>query len=512
MVKRIEADVVIIGAGITGTTIARELSRYKIGIVVVEKGGDAGNQGQTKAAGGMLYTGLVMLMSFILKSMMAPDAPLYDAHSQKIKWLEQGFDMVPQWLKELDIEYRRLITMVLATNREEVKALESLVKFGESTGVRYASSRWADKRMCLEMEPYLTKRVVASLYSEGDLIHVSPWDIAIAQSENAKQNGVKFMFDAEVTGVLQKNGYQIVETTKGPIKTRFIVNAAGLFADKVADMGGARDWRLTFVRTLNPILDKRAGRLVHSCLNAPPVPGKGPICYPTVDGNLKVETGPYQPTQDRHDLGAHTGEVRQNILEVNKYILGISEKDVIRAYVGMRAFNTRDQEENIVERCSTNPGFINAVVRLPGIIPALPIARYVVELLGDAGLELVTKPDFNPYRTGVPRFCGLSDSERRRLIARDARYGHIVCRCETITEGEIVEAIKRGARTVAGVRYRTRAGMGRCQGGFCSPRVVSILARELNIPVTQVMDSSPGSSIVPFKSKELLREAMRVED
>jgi glycerol-3-phosphate dehydrogenase len=510
MVKQVEADVVIIGAGITGTTIARELSRYKTATVVAEKGGDAGSQGQSKTAGGMIYTGLVMLMSFILKSMMAPDAPLYDPESQKIKWLEQGFDLVPRWLEELDIKYRRLVTMVIATNREEVKALESLVKFGEGIGVRYASPRWADKKMCLEMEPYLTKDVVAGLYSEGDLLHVSPWDIAIAQSENAKQNGVRFMFDTEVTGVLQKNGYQIVATTRGPIKTRFIVNAAGLFADAVADMGGARDWGLTFVRTLNPILDKRAGRLVHSCLNAPPIPGKGPICYPTLDGNLKVETGPYRLPRDRYDLGAHAGEARRNILEAKRYIPEISEKDVIRSYVGMRAFNTRDQEENIIELCRTNPRFINAVVRLPGIIPALPIARHVVELLGRAGLELVTRPDFNPYRTAIPRFRDLPDSERSRLIARDARYGHVVCRCETITEGEIVEAIKRGARTVAGIRYRTRAGMGRCQGGFCSPRVVSILARELNIPVTQIMDSGPGSPMLPFKSKELLREAMGV--
>jgi glycerol-3-phosphate dehydrogenase len=511
MAKQIEADVVIIGAGITGTTLARELSRYKVETVVVEKGGDAGNQGQTKAAGGMIYSGLVMLMSFILKSIMAPDAPLYDPDSQKIKWLERGFDLAPQWLEELDVEYHRLITMVIAINKEEVKALESLVKFGEGIGTtRYASPRWADKRMCSDMEPHLTNGVLAGLYSEGDLIHVSPWDIAIAQAENAKQNGVRFMLNTEVTGVLQKNGYQLVETTQGPIRTRFIINAAGMWADVVADMGGARDWGLTFVRTLNPILDKRAGRLVHTCLNAPPIPGKGPICYPTLDGNLKVETGPYQPPRDRYDLGAYPGEAMRNLMEAKKYIPEISEKDVIRTYVGMRAFNTRDQEENIIEPCSTNPRFINAAVRLPGIIPALPIARYLVGLLGDAGLELVTKPDFNPYRTEIPRFRNLSDSERSRLIAQDARYGHVVCRCETITEGEIVEAIKRGARTVAAVRYRTRAGMGRCQGGFCGPRVVSILARELNIPVTQIMDSSLGSPVVPFESKELIREVVRV--
>jgi glycerol-3-phosphate dehydrogenase len=506
-----ETDVVIIGSGVTGTTLARELSRYKVDAVVVEKGGGPGSQGQTKASGGMLYTGLVMLMSFILKSIMAPDAPLYDPESQKIQWLEQGFDMVPQWLEELDVEHHRLITMVIATNKEEVKVMESLVKFGERIGTtRYASARWADSKMCSDMEPHLTKDVVAGLYSEGDLLHVSPWDIAIAQAENARQNGIRFMFDTEVTGVLQKNGYQIVETSQGPIKTRFIANTAGIYADLVADMGGARDWNLTFARTLNPILDKHAGRLVNNCLNAPPIPGKGPICYRTLDGNLKIETGPYQPPPDRYDLGAHAGEAMRNLLEAKRYIPEISEKDVIRTYVGMRAFNTRDQEENIIEPCSTNPKFINVAVRLPGITPALPIARYVVGLLGDAGLELTTNPDFNPFRKAIPRFRDLSESERSRLIAQDPRYGHVVCRCETITEGEIVEAIKRGARTVAGVRYMTRAGMGRCQGGFCGPRVVSILARELNIPATQIMDSGLGSPIVPFKSKELLREAAMV--
>jgi len=233
--------------------------------------------------------------------------------------------------------------------------------------------------------------------------------------------------------------------------------------------------------------------LVHTCLNLPPIPGKGPICYPTVDGNLKVETGSYQSPRDRYDLGAYPGEAMRNLTEAKKYIPEISEKDVIRTYAGMRAFNTRDREENIIEPCSTNPRFINAVVRLPGIIPALPIARYVVKLLGDAGLELVTKSDFNPYRTEIPRFRNLSDSEQSRLIAQDARYGHVVCRCETITEGEIVEA-----------------GMGRCQGGFCGPRVVNILARELNVPVTQIMDSGPGSPVVPFESKELIREVVRV--
>jgi glycerol-3-phosphate dehydrogenase len=229
-----------------------------------------------------------------------------------------------------------------------------------------------------------------------------------------------------------------------------------------------------------------------------------------VDGNLKIEGGAYDIPRDRYDTGANPGEAMQNLLGAKRYIPEISEKDVIRTYVGMRVFNTRDQEENIIEPCSTNPHFINVAVRLPGITPSQPIAKYVVKLLGDAGLELTTNPNFNPFRTTMPRFRELTDGERNKLIAQDPRYGHVVCRCETVTEGEIVEAIRRGARTVAGVKYRTRAGMGRCQGGFCGPRVVNILARELGIPETQVMDLGPGSLVVPFESKELLREAAGV--
>jgi glycerol-3-phosphate dehydrogenase len=510
MVKQREANVVIIGAGITGTTIARELSRYKVDAIVVEKGGGEGIQAQTKASGGMVYTGFAMLMSFILKSIMAPDAPLYDPDSQKTKWLEQGFDMASQRFEELDVRHRKLVTLTPALDKEEVKILESLVKTAESIGTRYATPKWADRRMCSDMEPHLTKDVVAALYSEGDMMQVSPYELAIAQAENARQNGIRFMSSTEVTGVLQKNGHQIVETSQGPIKTRFVVNAAGMFADVVADMGGARDWDLTFARNLIIVTDRRAGGLFHTFLSRPPVPGKAPIGVPTLDGNLMLSPGVYSIPRDRYDMGAYPGEAMQNLLVAKRYIPELSGKDVIHTYVGMRVFNARDPEENIIEPCSTNPRFINVAVRLPGIAPSLPIARYVVGLLGDAGLELTTNPDFNPFRKAIPRFRDLPESERSKLIAQDPRYGHVVCRCETITEGEIVEAIKRGARTVAGVKYMTRAGMGRCQGGFCGPRVVSILSRELNIPATQIMDSGPGSPIVPFDSKELLQEAARV--
>ena len=154
----------------------------------------------------------------------------------------------------------------------------------------------------------------------------------------------------------------------------------------------------------------------------------------------------------------------------------------------MRVFNTRDQEENIIEPISNNERFINAVVRLPGVTPAVPIARYVVELLGNAGLELTSKKDFNPYRKRIPKFRDISVEERRRLISNDPRYGHIVCSCESVTEGQISDAIQRGAGSIDSVRYSTRAGMGRCQGNYCRTRVTEIMAKELNVPINQILE------------------------
>ena len=269
-------------------------------------------------------------------------------------------------------------------------------------------------------------------------------------------------------------------------------------------MGGARDWDLYQPQAFNIVLDKRVGHTLTGTLFLPAIPGVVVVIARTMDGNIIVNAGKYRLARDKYDTGTYREGFTTAMETAKKIIPKLSERDVIRSFVVLRSFNTRNAEEHIIEPSSTNPRFINVAVRLPGLSGQPAISRYVVNLLGDAGLELVTKLDFNPYRKGIPRFRDLPGDEQANLIARDPRYGHVICRCETVTEGEIIEAIRRGAKSVAGVKYMTRAGMGRCQGGFCGPRVVDILARELNIPATTVTDFGTGSTVVPYRSKELL--------
>jgi len=506
MAKQLEADVVIIGGGMTGAAIARELSRYKVDTVLVEKGGEL-CAGQSKATLGMVYTGLIMLQSMIIKTVIAPDLPPYEPHTMKMRWSEEGYSKDwPQWLKELDIKHRHLPVLVVAKDEEQLKNLNGLWELGKRIGGVYADIRRVNREEILAIEPNVTPDVITGLYAEGQAMDIFPPEATIALAENAVHNEARIILDAEVTGIAQNGGYQIVETVKGPIKTNFIVNAAGKYADKVADMGGPRDWGLQFRKTQLMMLDRRTKGLVNTVLNFPAAPAVIECIIPR-DDNIMIQCGTYDPTENPEDTGTSREGFKRGMAIAKSMVPSISEADIIRSFVGVRVFNTRDLEDHIVEFSSTNPRFLNVVIRLPGFIGAAPMARHIVSMLADAGLKLVSKPDFNPYRKAIPRFSDLSDDERRELIAQNPQYGHVVCRCETVTEGEIVEAIRRGARTEEGIKMRTRAGMGRCQGGFCGPRAIDILARELNIPVTRVTKRSADSPFLLYNSKELLQKA-----
>jgi len=510
MKKQLETEVLIIGGGITGTGIARELSKYKVETILVEKDGHIGS-GQSKASQGMIYgEGLLGLFGLIAESMGDPNIQSDNPESTRMKLRKEGVAKWPQLLDDLNIEYEDESVLVVATNKNEYANLAPFLTVGNRVGGKYANVRWVDKEAVFALQPYITKDVIAGVYSEWDAIKTHPWDLTIALMENAQQNGARIILDAEVTGVTQKNGYQLVETKQGPVKTKFVVNAAGLFADVVADMGGDRDWGLQHARNTLVILDRRVSHYVNCTVMTPAGLQEFAVITRYLGGNILINAGHMTEAHGKFDTGSRRDELLENIQLAKRLIPSISEKDIIRAYSAIPASNTRNPGEHVIEPSSTNPKFINVAIRLPGLAPSPAIAEYVVKQLGDAGLELTTKSDFNPYRKAILRFRDLSDDAKAKLISQDPRYGNVICRCETVTEGEIVRAIERGARTVAGVKYMTRAGMGRCQSGFCGPRIVNIIARELNIPVTKVTELGTDSTVVPYKSKGLLeRKAVR---
>lgn len=501
MGKMLEAEVAIIGGGIVGAAIAKELSQYKVETVLIEK--HELNDGQTRGTMGLIYAGLGMLGSMILKSVLAPGLPLYDRESPRYKLLEKGYYMWLQKFIELDIDYKIVKTLLIATDEEEVKLLESVHNLSIDAGPLYMDHRYIEADEIFEIEPALTKDVIRGLVDDGKAMRAFPPELTYALAENAEENGVRIIEDTEVLGITHNGGAQMIHTRRGDVKTKFIINAAGRHADEVAKMGGYCDWKIYLVKCPLIIMDKSLPR-INNFLATPFTPGKLTILSPTNEGNTLLDVGVYEKSYDKYDLATDRQTIAYAINEAHRILPNVTPQGVIRAFGGVRAFNDRDLEENIIEFPPDNPRFLNCAIRLPGITQAPAVAEHVVDMLGNAGLELVKKSDFNPYRKRIPPFREISDFYRRKLIKEDPRYGHIVCRCETITEGEICEAIRRGAHSVDSVKLRCRAGMGRCQGGFCGPRVVSILARELGLPEEQIRQKQEGTFVAPYRNKELL--------
>ena len=353
-------------------------------------------------------------------------------------------------------------------------------------------------------EPNVTEKVICAIADSPSDAVMYPWEYCMALAENAKENGIRIMTGAEVQAIRPSNGGFVVDTVRGRVRAEYIVNVAGAYADKVAQMAGVCDFGLSYMKGQTEILDKRLEGLVNNSITITPQPGKGGMIGWLPSGNISLGFVEYTPTTDCEDTFTKREWTTENIATARELVPDITERDVIKSFTGVRVFNTRDVEDHIIEATKKYPNFINAAIRLPGLAASPAIAEYVVDLLSNQGLALVSKADFNPYRTGIPKVSELPDEQRRKMIAQDSRYGHVVCRCEEVSEGEIVEAIRRGARTVAGVKYRTRAGMGRCQGGFCGPRVVEILARELDIPMTEITQKGGVSRVLLYRSKELL--------
>ncbi|MFH1124573.1 MAG: FAD-dependent oxidoreductase [Pseudomonadota bacterium] len=494
--KTLKTEVLIIGAGMTGASIARELSQYKTDVIVVEKSPDTFT-GQTKAGHGLVYSGrsLVMAFSLVLKSIMAPRAHLWEPDTLKLKLTEEGYRLFEPLAKRLEVPYAQTKMLFVARNEEELKGLRQLMDISSLMGIK-EDVTWLDRQDVLEMSPKINRDALAGVYEEKWTKTIFPPDYAIANAENARDNGVRFLYDARVKAITPLNGGFMTQTSKGSIESSYVINAAGLYADVIADMADARDdWGLVHNRSQMLLCDKRLSGILGSvnCIHAPPRPGRFEAVSVQVDGNPYVFCGAYYPTVDKTATDTTKEWFEENLTLGRGLIPAFSKEDIITSFVGVRSFNTRDPEDHIIEFSKKQAGFLNVAIRLPGFCVSAAMAKYVVGLLGNGGVALAEKSDYKAHRRAIPRFEKLPDEDRQALIHRDSRYGRVVCRCETVTEGEIVEAIRRGARTIQGIQFRTRAGMGRCQRNFCGPRLVNILARELDIPVNKVTQKGRGS-------------------
>ncbi|MFH1726187.1 MAG: NAD(P)/FAD-dependent oxidoreductase [Elusimicrobiota bacterium] len=466
-------DVAIIGAGVVGCAIARELSRYRLRVVVLESCEEVGF-GTTKSNSGIVHPG-------------------HHTSSDTLKGrlVVRGNELFTRLHEDLDFAFRRIGELVVAQSEAELPVLEHLKKQGEDKGVP-GLEMWGRERLRRE-EPNLSKSLVAALHAPSAGV-VNPFEFAFALMESAAANGVELRVNSPVERIAAVDGGLALHTPGGRFAARFALNCAGVFSDEVARMLGLSDFTIHPRKGEEYLLDKRLEGLVRRLIF--PVPKKttkGTLIIPTFDGTIMV--GPTaRDTEDRYDV-ATTQEGSDEVFGfVGKICPAITGSDVIAGFAGLRAVS--DTEDFVIGPTKAR-GFINvAGIQSPGLTAAPAIAEYVRDLLAAEGLALREKDDFQPRVLGPPRFAASSIEEQERLIRSNPLFGRVACRCELVTEAEIHDAIDHGARTLDGVKFRSRAATGRCQGGFCTTRCMDILAERLGRPLHEVTKRGEGSWIV----------------
>jgi len=465
-------DVAIIGAGVCGSLIARELSKFFLdGCCLIDRYPEPGC-GTSRANSAIVHAG-------------------YDAKegTQKAYFNVLGCEMMEPLCRELHVSYKRIGSMVLSFDEEDDGVLQQLLERGKKNGV--AGIELLSREQVIEMEPNISKNVRGALYAKTTGI-VSPYELSIAAAENAIDNGVTPMFDTTVHNISKQDDCFIIQTDNGEVKARYVVNCAGVYADRFA---GEPGFKIQPRKGEYLLLDKRMGGYVnHVLFQTPTKAGKGILVAPTVHGNLLL--GPTsEETDDPEDTETTAAGMQKIISSVLRTVPDIDFSMVITSFAGVRA--TPNTGDFLVSASAHAPGLINAAgIESPGLTAAPAIAKHVVSLLAKQGLKLAEKPGHKP-RKPIRLLQDMAIEERNKLIRENPAYGRIVCRCEGISEGEVVDAIRRnaGARTVDGVKRRVRAGMGRCQGGFCLPSVIEILARELGVSPLEITKSG-GSSVL----------------
>ena len=474
-------DVIIIGAGVTGCAVARYLSRYQGSALVLERAEDV-CCGTSKANSAIIHAGF--------------DA----AHgSLMAKMNVQGNRMLPELAKELDFPFRRNSSLVVCMSEEDMPRLRALYENGVKNGVE--GLEIVDAQRLHELEPNVSKNAVAALWAPTGGI-VCPFNMTIALAENANANGVDFRFNTKVTGFTRGEEGWTVHTEQGDFQTRYVVNAAGVYADVLHNMVSARKLHITPRRGDYCLLDRQVGGFVsHTVFQLPGKLGKGVLVSPTVHGNIIV--GPTAiDIEDRDGTNTTAAGLEELIAKAGISVDNLPIRQTITSFAGLRAHE--DHHEFVIGEAEDAPGFVDcAGIESPGLTSAPAIGLSVAELLREK-LGLRKKEDFIATRKGLLDPKSLTKEAYQALIRENPAYGQIICRCEQVTEGEIIDAIRRplGARSLDGVKRRTRAGMGRCQAGFCSPRVLEILSRELGVPQEQLTKSGGASFPIVGKTRK----------
>ena len=479
--KMRDYEVIIIGAGVSGAAIARELSRYEVKCLVLDKEEDV-CCGTSKANSAIIHAGYDAANGTMMANMNV-----------------EGNAMMTKLAEDLDIPFNRNGSLVLCFSEEDMPGLQKLYENGVANGV--PQLQILKKEEVLDIEPNISDDIYAALYAPTGGI-VCPFHLNMALAENACTNGVEFRFDTEVLDIQKAEQGFLLKTNQGEFTADYVINAAGVYADKFHNMVSEKKIHITPRRGEYLLLDKTAGTHVKKTIfSLPSKLGKGVLVTPTVHGNLLV--GPTATDiEDKEGTCTSAEGLNAVITKAGINVKNLPLRQVITSFAGLRAHE--DNHEFILGEVEDAPGFIDcAGIESPGLSSCPAIGKYIAELMKEK-MNLKEKENFIETRKGILNPAELSLEERNQLIKENPAYGNMICRCEMITEGEIIEAVNRplGAKSLDGVKRRTRAGMGRCQGGFCSPRVMEIIARERGIAITEVTKSGGKSKLIVGVNKE----------
>lgn len=470
-------DVAIIGSGITGSACAYFLSKYRLKIAVIEKNNDV-CCGTTKANSAIIHAG-------------------YDPHPETLmaKLNVKGSAMAKEICAKLDVPYNQIGSLVVAFSEEETKTVEELFERGNANGV--PDLKILNREELKEAEPMISDEALCALYAPSAAI-VNPWEYGLAMAETAVRNGAEILLESEVTSIKKENGVFKITAGEKEIEAKYVINAAGVNCDDVHNMIAPPKFKVIPSAGEYYLLDKSEGkRARHVIFQCPNKDGKGVLVSPTVHGNLIV--GPNADARDKDDTSTKTSCLDFVREKAVKSVPSINFRENIRNFTGVRAATEID--DFIIEFACE--GFLDlAGIKSPGLSAAPAIAELAVKMLGESGLALEEKESFTDERTHL-RFKHLSDEEKNNAVKKNSAYGRVICRCETITEGEIIDALNSPIPPVSldGIKRRAGTGMGRCQGGFCGPKVLEIMAKYKNEPFEAVLQDNTGSIILTGKTK-----------